>query len=492
MGLIVKRRSFSHRRIAKYLAGLSMTLALGISTAAAQDSSSGSTGSSEQYAEDGRLLDAVDLTEVYRIAVENDALLAASRANSRSRQQIYAQARARIFPALSLGGAYNYGSTDNEYRNNRESDQQLVDRLETRQLQYQVNLAQPLLNFQLWYGLKGVSALRSQAEVDLRVAESDLVFRTLQAYLSILQLRDELNSVQATEDAFRRQLELVGERYRSGLIPLTDLLEAQSAYDSIVADRIRVEGLQVVAFSALKVITDRNFEAIGRIREDLPVVPPDPPNADFWVEQAVANNLNVRSLEFALEVARQEFNVKRAEGMPSVSATASYSSSEWGRDSRIMRGDQTRSTQVGIQLSVPLFRFGLGTAENRQLRFARDEVRYRLTYARRDVDRSTRNLYQQVLTDVQRVKAAAKAMESAREAVEAIRLGYRSGTRSITDLLDAESNLYQSEFNHAASRYSYILNTFGLSQAFGCLTGEAIFQLNDLSRLERVVAAPDS
>ena len=51
------------------------------------------------------------------------------------------------------------------------------------------------------------------------------------AYLGVLRAQDNLEASKAQERAFERQLEQTQQRFEVGLIAITDVYEAQAAYD---------------------------------------------------------------------------------------------------------------------------------------------------------------------------------------------------------------------------------------------------------------------
>jgi len=94
------------------------------------------------------------------------------------------------------------------------------------------------------------------------------------------------------------------------------------------------------------------------------------------------------------------------------------------------------------------------------------------------VARDTRNLFRAVATDVVRVKARLKAIQSAESALEATETGYEVGTRNIVDVLQAQQRLYGSQFDYADSRYNYVINLLTLKQSAGTLNQQDLEELN--------------
>src|SRR5437868_2389444 len=69
-------------------------------------------------------------------------------------------------------------------------------------------------------------------------AAQSLIIRVAQAYLNILLAEDNLRFTQAQKRALERQMNQAQQRYKVGLNTMTDVYQAQAAYDLMVAQEI--------------------------------------------------------------------------------------------------------------------------------------------------------------------------------------------------------------------------------------------------------------
>ena len=93
--------------------------------------------------------------------------------------------------------------------------------------------------------------------------------------------------------------------------------------------------------------------------------------------------------------------------------------------------------------------------------------------------KSTRSLFTAINTDVARVRARQRGIESSESALDATQTGYEVGTRNIVDVLLAQQRLYLSQFQYASARYRYIRDTLSLKQIVGSLSPDDIYALNE-------------
>ncbi|HJL61886.1 MAG TPA: TolC family protein, partial [Pseudomonadales bacterium] len=92
---------------------------------------------------------------------------------------------------------------------------------------------------------------------------------------------------------------------------------------------------------------------------------------------------------------------------------------------------------------------------------------------------NTRNLFSAINTDVARVNARQRGIDSSQSAFEATQTGYEVGTRNIVDVLLAQQRLYAAQFQYASARYQYVRDTLRLKQSVGSLSPDDIYGINN-------------
>ena len=82
------------------------------------------------------------------------------------------------------------------------------------------------------------------------------------------------------------------------------------------------------------------------------------------------------------------------------------------------------------------------------------------------------------MADVATVNARLRAVKSNNSSLRAMRQGWESGIRNLTDVLSGQRKVFQARKDYANARYDYILNTLKLKKAAGVLTPEDLQTLN--------------
>lgn len=419
------------------------------------------------WAEQAPASSKTDLVTVYQEAANNNADLAAARADYEARREVVPQARAGLLPNLSAGA--NLSDTRTQI------DSPSVTRSRSGTV-YQANLSQPLFRADRWFQLQAAEATNEQAALELSATEQNLILQSAETYFTVLRAQDTLASTKAEEAAFKRQLDQANERFDVGLSDKTDVLEAQAGFDTARANRIIAQRQVEDAFQALITLTNRDFAALEGIEHSLPILAPTPNDAKAWVDTAAAQNLNLQASNYAVDAAEETLRQRKSGHAPTLDAVASYQKGD--NDSLGFSNSGTPPTfsgdveqrSIGLQLNIPLYSGGLTSSQVREAYQRVNQSEQLRESLRRQVVQNTRNLHRAVNTDVETVQARKQSIISNQSALEATEIGYQVGTRNIVDVLDAQRQLYSSVRNYNDARYDYILNNLRLKQAAGTLS----------------------
>lgn len=421
------------------------------------------------------LCHAEDLLAVYQQAVQNDAQLLAAAAARDAARELKPQALSFVLPNIQASAE----TAKNTLRTDPTSPSSFMPggRRNFNSHYWQAQLVQPLFNWQLIAGLGQADALVRQANNQYSYAEQELMYRTADRYFGVLLANDNLAFAEAEKAAIGRQLEQAKQRFEVGLIAVTDIHDAQARYDLTVAQEIDARKQVANALEALREVTGTGYENLAPLTEKLPLEPPADPDAEHWVKEGIEQNPLVLAAMEAASAAKKEIERQRAGHYPTLDATATYLDSSYN-SSRQGAGYDGEDTIYGLQLKLPIFEGGRTNSLVRQAQKQFMEAQQRLEQQRRATVRDTRDAFLGVNVSISRVKAFMQAVVSNQSALEATELGYRVGTRTSVDVLDAERALYGAKRDLAAARYDYVLNVLRLELAAGKLGQDDLVRVN--------------
>ena len=417
---------------------------------------------------------AANLAEIYDLAVTNDPQLAAAQAGYMAQKEVKTQARAGLLPNIIVGGS----STDNK-RRTKLDDQAYNDNA------WQVVITQPVFRLDRWFLLQQSKNVAAQAKAQFTAEQQQLIFRVADSYLNILEAQDRYGASVAERDAVQRQLEQVQQRFDVGLVAITDVLESTAAFDSSTVNVIEAEGAQAISFESLLRLTGQSFRQVESLNEEFPVKYPEPRDEEAWVEAALQQNFSLVASREAVNFAQRQIQIAKSGHLPTVDAQVLYAESRSGGGGFF--GASTDIRAMELQLNVPIYSGGRVKSQSRQAGYQLEQAQRNFDLTQRTVVENTRSLYTAINTDVARVSARQKGIDSSQSALDATQTGYEVGTRNIVDVLLAQQRLYQAQFQYASARYQYIKDTLRLKEVVGTLSPEDIYALNKFIEGEQSV-----
>lgn len=415
---------------------------------------------------------AADLVGIYRMALANDPQIKAAEAARRAAQEKNPQSRARLLPSINFSAGVTRDRQDISNSAGLFADNTYFSTTKG----YQLVLNQPLFHRDYWVQLEQADAVVAQAEAQYAAAQQDLILRVSERYFDVLAAQDNVQFANAERTAIEHQLEQAKQRFEVGLIAITDVHEAQAAYDLSAAEEIDARNQLASAQEALTEVVGARQESLAALMEKTPLITPDPADIDKWSDTAMQRNFQLIASEAQFKIASDEVALRRGGHYPTLDLNASHGYSDISGGS--FGGRNVEDTAVGVELVIPLYQGGGVNSAVREAAELREQSREQLEQQRRATLRQARDAYLSVIAAIKRVTALQQAVVSAQSALEANEAGLEVGTRTSVDVLLVRGNLFRAERDHARARYDYILNTLRLKQAAGILAAADLDQIN--------------
>ena len=382
------------------------------------------------------------------------------------------QAKAGILPTAGLAAGVS--------RNRVENTVPSIDSSFTTQ-NATLSATQPLYRPANWANYEQGFKQADLARAQLEAAQQDLIVRTSQAYFDVLAAQDTLTFVRAQKEAVAEQLASAKRNFEVGTSTITDTREAQARYDLVIAQEIAADNDLRVKKLLLDTLVGQDNSLPKPLLAPVQLPPVLPADVSTWVQQSEVLHPSIRQARSNLDIAELEVTKAEAGHKPTLDATASYNVTK-NPTNTAQNGLSSRAnvTSVGLLLNVPLFA-GFSTQNRiRETLSLRDKAQTDLEGTRRAVAQGTRTAFYGVESGQGQVKALEAAELSSQSALDANKLGYQVGVRINIDVLNSQSQLFQTKRDLAQARYNVLLGGLRLRQANGTLTPEDLQQINDL------------
>lgn len=422
----------------------------------------------------GQSVWAEDLMQVYMLAQERDPKFQSSRYAYLASPERLKQAYSGLLPALTIEGEYI------ETRQDIISSENVVYGTGTTDFptrSYTLSLTQPIFQYSSIVRLRQAKAEVKRSDMEFEVAKQDLVLRVAELYLAALAAQDRLAFAQAEEAAVQVHFELARARHSAGLAPITDLLDAKARLGTVTARKIEAQNMLDDALQALREVSGESIVTLAKLKEELPLVNPDPADVDLWIEGALKQNPALEVQRHAAEVARQEVARQKSGHYPTLDLVARHNWRET-EDTLFGGGSEVETQEALLRLNLPIYEGGLVSSRTREAVRLYEAALQDLEKQIRAVKRQARAGYLGVESAISRVESLQQSMEFQKLTLEGKKEGFKSGLYTSLAVLDAERDLYLAKQDYAQARYDYILNSLRLQQAAGTLKEDDIAMVN--------------
>ncbi|WP_396431308.1 TolC family outer membrane protein [Limnohabitans sp.] len=414
---------------------------------------------------------AQSLVQLYEAAKGHDAAFKAAQSQYQANLAKAEQAKALLRPTAGLGATLSESDFNSQIGTIPDA------RYGTRNATLSASqpLFRPANTASYQQGLKQVGLAQAQ----LKAAEQDLIVRVSQAYFDVLTAEESLAFVKAQKAAVAEQLAAAKRNFEVGTSTITDTREAQARFDLVIAQEIAAENdLRVKKLALDQSVGTQNAQPVP-LKSGANLSQVASADAETWVQQAVGQSPSIEQARIGLEVAQLETEKAKAGHMPTLDLTATYGSTRFRNGNQSSRIDNNTGT-IGLSFNLPLYA-GHATQNRIQETVALEEkARIDLEGAQRTVAQTTRTAYFGVQSGLGQVKALEAAEASSQSALDANKLGYQVGVRINIDVLNSQSQLFQTKRDLAKARYDVLLGQLKLRQAAGVLKKDDVESINNL------------
>lgn len=201
------------------------------------------------------------------------------------------------------------------------------------------------------------------------------------------------------------------------------------------------------------------------------------------LKEAENRNLSLLQARLSQDLAREQIRLAQDGHLPTLSLSASSSISNTSYSgSRTGNGQYNDSdvgqNKIGLNFSLPIYQGGQVNSQVKQAQYNFVGASEQLESAHRSVVQTVRSSFNNVNASVSSINAYKQAVVSAQSSLDASEAGYSVGTRTIVDVLDATTTLYNAKQQLSNARYNYLINQLNIKQALGTLNEQDLVALN--------------
>lgn len=428
---------------------------------------------------------AENLLQVYQQARISNPDLRKSAADRDAAFEKINEARSPLLPQLGLGADYSY---TNGFRDSNGVNSNVTSG--------SLQLTQVLFDMSKWRALTLQEKQAGIQDVTYQTDQQSLILNTATAYFKVLAAIDTLSYTEAQKQAIYRQLDQTTQRFNVGLVAITDVQNARSQYDAVLANEVTARNDLDNAVEELRQVTGNYYPELASLNVDgFKTNKPSAVNA--LLKEAESRNLSLLQARLSQDLAREQIRQAQDGHLPTLSLSASSGVSNTSydgsktRDNAQYRDNDAGQNKIGLSFSLPLYQGGMVNSQVKQAQYNFVGASEQLESAHRSVVQTVRSSFNNVNASISSINAYKQAVVSAQSSLDAMEAGYSVGTRTIVDVLDATTTLYNAKQQLSNARYNYLINELNIKSALGTLNEQDLVALNNTLG-KSIPTSPDS
>ncbi|MDC7684501.1 TolC family outer membrane protein [Asticcacaulis sp. BYS171W] len=382
---------------------------------------------------------AESLAEAVTMAYANNPTLQRARAQQRSTDETYVQARADLGPTLDAGASVDY--TDVSAFGSPKSNTAL-----------NLSASQTLFaSGGLSSGVKAAEADVLAGREDLRAVETQVLGDVISIYTAVRRDQEALRIGEENYTVLKRQLDETKARFDVGELTRTDVAQSEARLAASSASLAQAQAQLDVSRAQYVAVVGQTPTAL----DPVPGLPNLPETFDAALDRAEANNPQLNAAKWAEAAARARVAQAKAGLGPRVTLGAGYSTSAPTGDFKNL--DSRDAATATVRFTMPLFSAGYNSSRVRQATEGHNAQKITVELARRGVVQDVSTAWANMIAARSATLANREQVRAASVAAEGVEYEQQVGLRTNIEVLNAVQELRRAQLDLInAQRAEYV------------------------------------
>ena len=398
---------------------------------------------------------ALDINQSVKSTIENNPKIKIAIEKLNESKELIESAYGQKLPSVTGTLSGTYSNSDSQSTTDSTTPETFTDK-------YKLTVTQNIYDG----GLNNLEINRSKILYDNEILSfkntiQNLVLSAIEGYLLVINYNKSLEANIKNFDSVLQVLEEAKTLYDLGSATLYELQNAESAFAIAQTNLFIAEQNFKISQKTFKRIVGKkplNLEEVIDFDEEL--------DLNSIILRSSKDNYDLLVLKNDIKNKEILLVKEKQSKLPSLDLSAS---AEYSDSGRIDDGTEKTNGTIGLTLTIPIFKQNLDNSNIRkyQSQILQSELNYQDLIA--DLEIKAANLYKNYLISKANMKTNLIRIQSIETSLEAIKEEYIIGTKTLTDLIETESDLLSVNVNYFDARKDFILNYFQIKALEGSL-----------------------
>lgn len=410
----------------------------------------------------------LSLKEAITFALENKAEAKKAKLEIKNSELKIDEVRASALPQINANGGLTYNPILQQSAIDFGGVTQIISMGQPWQSNATISLNQQLFNLAVFTGLKAAKSTREFYQINSELTDEQVIEKVANSYYEVYKTKSQLKTIEQNLANTTRVRDVIANLYNNGLAKKIDLDRTNVALNNITSSRLQLINSLQLQENALKYLIGMDINKGISLPENTFEVTAEAFTTDG---NFVEKRTEIKLLEKQTELLELNKKAIRAEGLPSLSLTASYGYLGIGEKFPWFQSYPgaywSDYSAIGLNLNVPIFHGGAVRSKTKQAQIQLDMLEEDKKDTRLALDLAYKNAVVQINNSLLSVNNQKENVTLAKDVLNNVENNYKNGLSPLTDLLDAETSYADAQNNLTNALLSYKLAEIQLIKSKG-------------------------
>lgn len=328
-----------------------------------------------------------------------------------------------------------------------------------------LNLDAMIFDGSYFVGLQAARAYRAYVSQDLLAKERDVKNATIDAYLPVLVLQENIDLIEKNLTNLQRLLFETQELYKAGFAEQLDVDRLQLSLVNLETQKENLQRQKSLALNGLKFAMQYPLEEPLEVSGDLNEIINSNTSDIIAEDLVVSNRPEIGLLEQGIKLNELNVRLQKSGYLPTLRAFAVAQESFQGNS--FSDGFWAPTVYVGASLSIPIFDGLYKKATVQRAKLDVEQARLQKDNLQRGINLELINARTSYQNATEVVASQERNMELAQRIYETTQIKYKEGVGSSLEVSQAEQSLYNTQSNYIQAQFDLVRAIMDVKKALG-------------------------
>ena len=333
---------------------------------------------------------------------------------------------------------------------------------------YSLQATQLLFSGTFLVGLQAVKTYKELSQRSLVRTKIETNVNVTKAYYQVLVSNEQIKLLDANISQLKQQLDQTTQQNKQGFVEAIDVDRLTVQYNNLVTNRENTIRSLSLNYQMLKFQMGMPIYQPLTLKDKLEDINLDQKVVQNTLDTSFYHNrIEYSLLETDIKLNQLNVKSKKAEFLPTFSASGSYGGTFQENQIRYMYDHIYPSSYVGVNLNIPIFSGGQRHNQLKQLEISVQKAQNNLNDAKNGFSLQASSANITYFNSTQSLTTQKRSRELAQEVLKVAKIKYQQGVGSSIEVTQAETDLENADNQYIQGLYNALTSKVDLDKAYG-------------------------